>query len=92
MSVEILVEDVENIMNDIFLSGFFSVSNITIEKIEKNSDIAEKLGMKKLSQILVNLKIELNKRKNSFENNLISLTDVFCKLEFYMENLKRYSE
>lgn len=91
MDIQILIENVENILNDIVLSGFHTTQNSTIERIKENINLSNGLGMKKLSELLENLENELNKRKNSFEYEIIFLTDIFCKIEFYLESLKSYN-
>ena len=47
-----------------------------------------KTGMNRAEQLIKNLRDELNKRRNSFEYNIESATDIFCKLEFYIQNAK----
>ncbi len=90
--LEILIEDIENILTDIFLSGFYAIQTSSLEKIEEKSKLAKELGMKKLGELLENFKVELNKRKNSFDFDLIRITENFCKIEFYIEHLKKMQD
>ncbi|WP_304160279.1 hypothetical protein [Fusobacterium ulcerans] len=86
--VETIINDTENIMNDIFLSGFHTVQPATLEKLEQIENLCRKTGMSKAGELIGNLKNELNKRRNSFEYNIKTAADIFCKLEFYIQNAK----
>lgn len=44
--------------------------------------------MSKAGELIGNLKNELNKRRNSFEYDIKTAADIFCKLEFYIQNAK----
>ncbi|WP_462428270.1 hypothetical protein [Fusobacterium varium] len=86
--LETIISDTENIMNDIFLIGFHTVQPATFEKLEQIEELCRKTGMNRAEQLIKNLRDELNKRRNSFEYNIESATDIFCKLEFYIQNAK----
>lgn len=86
--LETIINDTENIMNDIFLSGFHTVQPATFEKLEQIEELCRKTGMSRAEELARNLRDELNKRRNSFEYNVEAATDIFCKLEFYIQNAK----
>ena len=86
--VETIINDTENIMNDIFLSGFHTVQPATFEKLEQIENLCRKTGMDRAGELISDLKNELNKRRNSFEYDVKIATDIFCKLEFYIQNAK----
>ena len=89
-ALEIIVDEIENILNDIFLGGFHSVPNFLIDRIAKEQKNCENIGMNKAGELLAGLRDELNKRKNSFDYNLETTAGFFTKLEFYIENFKNY--
>lgn len=86
--VETIINDTENIMNDIFLSGFHTVQPATFEKLEQIENLCRKTGMDRAGELISDLKNELNKRRNSFEYDVKIAADIFCKLEFYIQNAK----
>ncbi|WP_176892025.1 hypothetical protein LIY46_03200 [Fusobacterium varium] len=86
--VETIINDTENIMNDIFLSGFHTVQPATLEKLEQIENLCRKTGMSRGAELVSDLKNELNKRRNSFEYDIEAATDIFCRLEFYIQNAK----
>lgn len=86
--VETIINDTENIMNDIFLSGFHTVQPATFEKLEQIENLCRKTGMGRAGELISDLKNELNKRRNSFEYDVKIAADIFCKLEFYIQNAK----
>ena len=86
--VETIINDTENIMNDIFLSGFHTVQPATFEKLEQIENLCRKTGMDRAGELISDLKNELNKRRNSSEYDVKIATDIFCKLEFYIQNAK----
>ena len=45
--LETIINDTENIMNDIFLSGFHMVQPATFEKLEQIEKLCQKTGMSK---------------------------------------------
>ena len=89
-TLEIIGDEIENILNDIFLSGFHSVPDSIIDRIEQKRKNCKNLGMKKAAELLSGLKDELNKRKNSFDYNSEFVAVFFTKMEFYIENFKNY--
>lgn len=83
-----LLSETENLMNDIILSGFHSIQNSSLERLNSLKDIYNQYGMVKGNKIIDNLINELNKRRNSFEYNINKISDDFCLLEFYVKNAK----
>lgn len=86
--LETIINDIENIMNDIFLSGFHMVQPATFEKLEQIEKLCQKTGMSKAEELMRELRDKLNQRRNSFEYDIRAAADVFCKLEFYIQNAK----
>lgn len=91
-NLEDLMEDIENLMTDIFLSGFHAVQSSSLEKIAEKSETARKLGMKRLSGLLESLGLELNRKKSSFESDIIKITENFCRIEFYIEHFRKMQD
>ena len=44
--------------------------------------------MSKAEELMRELRDKLNQRRNSFEYDIRAAADVFCKLEFYIQNAK----
>lgn len=87
-----LLEETENLMNDILLSGFHSVQASTLDKWREIGEIYDKLGMEEGKKIISTLEKELHKRRNSFEYDISKITKLFCTLEFYLKNAKNRLE
>jgi len=81
-----LVQDTESLLSDIFLSGFHSVTNSSLEQLEQITKEFERYGMKNGMELLDKLKNELLKYKNSFNSSKADTTKIFCLLEFYLKN------
>lgn len=81
----LLMEDTENLMEDIMLSGFNSVHVETLTRLQELKHVFEGLGMTIGYQLLDLLFKTLSERKNSFHGDIESLTNTFCKLEFYLK-------
>lgn len=86
--VEKIVEDGEDIIYDIFLSGFHDTQPSTLDRLEEFSKLCEKAGAKKGEELSKKLKIELIKRVNSFEGNTKELSEIFSQFEFYIRITK----
>lgn len=84
-----LIEDAENVMQDIFLSGFHSVGVASVEKIEKLQEEFASYGMTTAKEYLHQLKEQLHLRRNSFSYDVNQLTKTFCILEFYFTTAKQ---
>lgn len=84
----LLVEDTENFMEDVMLSGFHSVHNQTLERLQELQTIFESLGMESGHEVLKLLFEGLSERKNSFHIDVENLTKTFCRLEFYLKVAK----
>lgn len=83
-----LVDDTENFMEDIMLSGFHSVHNQTLERLQELQYVFESLGMEAGHKLLKLLFEGLSERKNSFHTDVENLTKTFCRLEFYLKVAK----
>ncbi len=86
-NLEFIVEQTEEILCDLLLSGFQSVHIATIEQIDELAKIYELYGMTKGKGLLEQLRRTLIKRKNSFECDLQSLMKAYSRLEFYISSL-----
>lgn len=86
--LETVINDTENVMNDIFLSGFYSVQPAVLEKLQHLGRICEKAGMEKGASLLLELRDELNKGSSSFDYSSTRAASLFCTLEFYIQNAK----
>ena len=68
------------------VEGTATVVNACLSvQIEK---LCQKTGMSKAEELMRELRDKLNQRRNSFEYDIRAATDVFCKLEFYIQNAK----
>lgn len=61
--VETIINDTENIMNDIFLSGFHTVQPATFEKLEQIENLCRKTGMDRAGELISDLKMNLIKEE-----------------------------
>ncbi len=89
-NILLVISDTQNIMNDIFLSGFHSIQISTLERLKGIETAYYKLDMKTGGKLISHLYDELNKRVNSFKYDINNITEIFCRLDFYIENIKEY--
>ncbi len=86
-NLELIVEQTEELLCELLLSGFQSVHIATLQQIDELVGVYESYGMTKGKSLLEQLKRGLMKRKNSFEYDLQSLTKAYSQLEFYIASL-----
>ncbi len=86
-NLEFIVEQTEEVLCDLLLSGFQSVYAVTIEQIDELVKAYALYGMTNGKTLLEQLKRELMKRKNSFEYDLQALMRAYSQLEFYIASL-----
>lgn len=87
--IEKIVEDGEDIIYDIFLSGFHSVQPSIFTRLENFSKLCEKAGAKKGEKLSKDLRNKLNKRVNSFEKDIKELSLTFAQFEFYIRTIRK---
>lgn len=87
--IEDLLTEIEEILNDIFLSGFNSIPKITLERMKSCEKDCRENGMERGSELLKNLQLELEKKIESFSSESKNLTKIFCELEFYLQVSKK---
>lgn len=83
-----LLDETENVMCDIQLSGYHSVRETSMERLKKLADTYEEYGMETGAAIVAGLWDALNMRLNSFDYDKIKITDKLSTLEFYMSNAR----
>lgn len=81
-----LIQDTETLLNDIFLSGFYSVTNSSLEQLKQLIKNFEQYEMKTGLKLLSEFENELLKYKNSFSGDKQKIAKTFCCLEFYLKN------
>lgn len=87
--VEKLVEDGEDIIYDIFLSGFHGVQPSILTRLDEFSLLCEKAGAKKGESLAKELRDKLSKRVNSFDVDINELSLIFSHFEFYIRTAKK---
>lgn len=87
-----LVQDAENLLGDIFLSGFHSVPAAVIERLQELTKDFESYGMKKGKELLERLSQDFVQRRGSFQYDVKQTAKDFCSLEFYLENARNALE
>lgn len=87
-----LLEETDYLLEDILLSGFHSIQTSSLEKLERLKNNFDSYGMEKGKELLNKLFIELNKRRNSFEYEMDTITETFCSIEFYVRTAKNRLE
>lgn len=83
-----LALETEAVLEDIFLSGFCSLRQGTLDKLEELADLYQTYGMKEGHELLFHLKELLYQEKESFVSDLKAVTETYCRLEFYLEHFK----
>lgn len=87
-----LLEETDYLLEDILLSGFHSIQTSSLEKLQKLKNNFDSYGMEKGKELLNKLFVELNKRRNSFEYEMDTITETFCSIEFYVRTAKNRLE
>lgn len=86
-----LSNEIESLLEDIFLSGFHSIQNGTMEKLNALFQTLTLYGMEEGCSLLTHLKEQLSKYKDSFQADLSEAMDAYCQVEFYLEHIKSYT-
>lgn len=87
--IERIVEDGEDIIYDIFLSGFHSTQPSVLERLEEFSKLCERAGAKRGEELSKKLREGLVKRVNSFDGDIRELSEIFSQFEFYIRVAKK---
>lgn len=87
--IEKVIEDGEEIIYDIFLSGFHSVQPSLLERLDQFSKLCEKAGAKKGEELSKRLRDGLNRRISSFDGDISELSKIFSQFEFYIRVAKK---
>ena len=83
-----LLDETENVMCDILLSGYHSVRESSMERLREIADTYQEYGMETGAAIVTELWDALNLRINSFDYDKTKITDKISALEFYMRNAR----
>lgn len=87
-----LLEETQYLLEDIFLSGFHSIQPSSLEKLTMLKSTYEAYDMSSGAVLIDTLLSELGKRRSSFQYCIDDITEIYCKLEFYLCNAKSYIE
>lgn len=83
--IETLMLQTEDMLTDLLLSGFQGVHLATLEQMDHLLKIYEDYGMHTGMNLLLQLKSNLLKRKNSFDHDIESIMQSYSRLEFYIQ-------
>lgn len=83
-----LVDDTESVLEDIFLSGFSSIRQSTLDKLDELLRGYQTYGMKEGAALLEELIQQLKLRKESFASDIPRAMTAFSRMEFYLEHLR----
>ncbi len=79
-----LIQEIENIMNDLLLSGFNTIHDYTLNEMKKLGQLCESYGMIYASNIINNLVSDLSKKRHNFEFNYSTVIEDYFKLNKYL--------
>lgn len=83
---ETIIDDIELLLENLFLIGFNNINKEMIEKIESISNNLDKLNLVYCNDIIIRLKNSLeNIRGGIKEKNSVK---IYSELEFYITTLK----
>ena len=83
-----IADDIESVLEDIFLSGFSGVRPYTTERIASLSQCCLDYGMEEAAALLEQLQACLKERRDSFESDSSPAMAAFARLEFYLEHFR----
>lgn len=83
-----LADDMESVLEDIFLSGFSGIRPYTTERIASLSQCCMDYGMEEGAALLDRLLVCMTKSRDSFQSDPGSAMTAFARLEFYLEHFR----
>lgn len=88
--IEALMLQTEDVLSDLLLSGFQGVHSATLDQIDSLVKTYEDYGMHTGMNLLLQLKSNLLRRKNSFDYDIDSIMQSYTQLEFYIQRNSTY--
>ncbi len=82
--LEMLLADVENLLEELFQSGFDTVHDSTLEAMENMTNLTEQYGMAYLSELLGALTKGLAMRRHQLEKREDGMAGLYVKLNEYI--------
>lgn len=82
--LEMLLADVENLLEELFQSGFDTVHDSTLEAMENMTKLTEQYGMAYLSELLEALTRGLAMRRHQLEKKQDGMAGLYAKLNEYI--------
>ena len=89
-SLEILIEDIEESLDMIFLIGINSIDNKTIEEFKNLSKECNKFGLAFAGENTQKIAEELQGLKGSFNRDKSTCIKRICALNEYLESIKMF--
>lgn len=83
-ALEILLEEVGNLLEELFQSGFRTVHDSTMASLENMEELAVQYGMQYLADMLGELKGGLAKRRHSLERPKDGMAETYTRLNEYL--------
>ena len=83
-----LINEVESIFEELFLSGLNSVQKETINRIKNIAAKSDNFGFEQAGIILSKISIELEERRHCMHYDYEVLTNEFFKLNLYLSIIK----
>lgn len=91
-TLEAVLSDVENLLEDLYQGGFDTVHDSTLEALNNMVRRTSAYGMELLSDLLLQLNNGLAMRRHQMENGADSLISVYAKLNQYTQFCKEKIE
>lgn len=82
-NIRFLINELEDILNDIFLSGLGSIKDNTIEELKKMSEKCNDIGLSFAGENLEYLSNELSKKQHSIGFDYAELVEAYYGLKLY---------
>lgn len=79
-----LIQEIENVMNDLLLSGFNTIHDYTLNEMKKLGQLCESYGMIYPSSIINNLVSDLTKKRHNFDFDYSTVIEDYFKLNKYL--------
>lgn len=83
-----LADEIESLLEDIFLSGFHGIRQSTIEKLTDLYQTHKSYGMEEGCLLLTKLREQLIKFKDSFHVDIQDTMKAYSQVEFYLEHIR----
>lgn len=89
---DLLLEEVEHLLEELYLSGFDTVHDGTLEALQKMKKRTILYGMEFLTELLTKLADALSMRRHQFEKKEDFLADIYTTLCQYVSLCRKKTE